>query len=398
MIKILFSAVLALSLTGCLDLSSINGAKKSSKSGKPQETSEPNSGTNSPGSVAGSAPKTDHQVGNGGGGVCLGGDCKTLAEAGVKIDGPEEIYYNLSTELSTKVKETLNRLPLASYRETLLKKIMGVGKTYRVVEVVDTEKLESIRLKYASVLQEITSTVKVEDVEIFAFAGPEEGYSFIGEDSQTYLLPKFFQLSLEQQAKILIHEANVKIYSNDLSETDILRLALEFDGLAQDLLNDPTLILNKKFRIDRWEELCAGMAHELKIFRPSSRVNWIAWLFVNKGLLFEGGKAGTFSTYSLGFEASKIAANYTVPPAFLRLFKYDENFSLDYKTITNWKNILSEETAINICQEKLQGAERTMVAYPVTDDLANIRMIAISCQMINQMTNPEIYIEVKEVK
>jgi hypothetical protein len=34
-----------------------------------------------------SGPVTDHQVGNGGGGICIAGACTTMAEAGLRING-----------------------------------------------------------------------------------------------------------------------------------------------------------------------------------------------------------------------------------------------------------------------------------------------------------------------
>lgn len=161
----------------------------------------------------------------GGAGICMTGQCLTLAQAGVRLApesiGPrgEAIGWVMPPSL---LKEIVGVSKLLPFGETQLKtQTVGSYGTFLKVNSVSQDVLQKIRSAYEDVLRETHSGQLSKDLEIFA----------ISNEKNTFLLPPFFDLSSFQQALILFHEGIVRTHAQDY------RLALKFDGYLLDYLN-----------------------------------------------------------------------------------------------------------------------------------------------------------------
>lgn len=187
--------------------------------------------------------------GGGGGGFCINDRCYTAAEAGFRVNSGEKIGYILTNELLDEVQSLLEMLPLStSIRDQLLEEIGGDSQTYRKVVSVEKGKYRSLVYSYKKIFQASDYRFKSQTFELFAFS----------TGSNTYLLPKFFSLDLQQQAKILIHELIVRLSPN---ESGVLN-ALKLDGYIQDLAENRKVnfgelawLLSATFKLDGSEVL-----------------------------------------------------------------------------------------------------------------------------------------------
>jgi hypothetical protein len=325
--------------------------------------------------------QVDHQVGNGGGGICLAGVCSTLAEAGLRIPGPTDDFYLLSPTLVKAVTQLVNSLPLAGNQESYILNIVGQGATYKLVDVIEPEKLEQIRTKYADVLSHYQSSIDSKDVKIFAFASDNSSGAI------TYLLPEFFKLSLQQQVKVLIHEKNVR----DFQAPQIFAAVLEFDGLIQDLLNNPKILLDPQFRLDRWIQLSEGFKGSS--YEPNPRyagrnmAAWFFWYKVNKGIVFETAKLCSTEQdilfYKCNVNIPLLTSNYEVSAAFVR--------ALNMSSFTHYKDVgtippkppkptqVGPDGAQQACESALGNQNTVSILYPYKGQGPDYLMAIIEC-------------------
>ncbi len=166
--------------------------------------------------------------GNGGGGFCNQGVCKTAAEAGIKIRGSSTTpdYWIMPSDVLNELQRITASLPLGG--KEILKKSFGDPDTYMIVDSVKDRALKEIKKNYIDVMKENGFSPSAGVLEIFAVSDSEH-YT---PDNKTYLLPSFFKLSARQKALILIHEGNIRNRSS-------LTEALEFDSLLLSYLKDP---------------------------------------------------------------------------------------------------------------------------------------------------------------
>ena len=336
-----------------------------------------------------SVAETDsHQVGNGGGGVCIAGTCQTMAEAGLRMAVPGEEYSSLDSNLILEIKKTIDQLPLASYRETLLSSIIGQGNLYKKLEVIDSQKLEMIRKRYAQALLVNNSTIDISQVHIFAFSGIENSRSI------TYLLPEFFNLTLQQQVKILIHELIIRRTAND-NQQEGLNYAFEMDGIIEDLLKDPQVYFAEKFRNDRWELLCAKFFQQYFFeyttsFKESAVANWFLWLKEVKNIVFEVDKVCeekrknvVYWDNNCAFNFNKMSINYYAPVIFLKLFDSDVDLPSFYNGISGVpldESKLKREEIIDVCKKYLSDKSSSVdLLYPIKQTFPDTQVIYLRC-------------------
>jgi hypothetical protein len=319
-------------------------------------------------------PQPDNgQVGNGGAGVCIAGQCSTLTEVGLRIPGPEEEFYSPPPELAQKIAQIAAKLPLGNRREKFVADTIGQGQNFVIVEISDATLLEPIREQYAEILAKYNDTIDPQDVSIFAFADADSDT----DAGRTYLLPTFFQLSLEQQAKILIHERNVRgrlaRYSWDTDHT--FEIALELDGYIQDLLVKPSLWKQSDFRIDRWIKITWDY-YSRGYSDNTGLALWLEWLRVNQSIIFETPKVfKTGDSFSLS--VARISQHYLVPPAFLRFVdKFSNTLHFEYRPA----KIFTDEQYLNICRQNLKDQSYVSILYPyVSNAEGDYNFLRLAC-------------------
>jgi hypothetical protein len=274
---------------------------------------ENGSGGGSPSSSVG-----DHQVGNGGGGICIAGGCVTITEAGLRIRGPQEQFTSLDPQTIQALVALAEKVPFGDYRQLIIAKAIGTGSTFKRLEIVDPEKLEVIRQRYLSVLRRHNPALEDADFQLFAFAGRAGQYS---SEYFTYLLPSFFQLSPQQQAKILIHEMNVRPPTDEQMFLNVL----ELDGFIEDLAGDLELFMKPDFRMDRWTYLLSSVVERHSgssmDYKKSSVFAWIHWYFANKNYVFDNAKfcSGNSTSFCTP-DMSVISRYYNISAPAARVF------------------------------------------------------------------------------
>ncbi len=144
-----------------------------------------------------------HVVGNGGGVICIAGECKTLSEAGLQLvpeyDGvwlPEGYHYSEVQKTITN-KVTLPK-DVAQYLNTV---VFGNADMFRRVDVIDPAKLDAIKKRYVELSNEAGFPLDPATFEVVAFSSDDTV-----TPAMTYLLPGFFKLDIYHQASILFHE------------------------------------------------------------------------------------------------------------------------------------------------------------------------------------------------
>lgn len=308
------------------------------------------------------AQKKDHRVGNGGAGVCISDKCVTLPEAGVVLPEPEEQYVMLQQETIKAIHKIAYSLPLgAEGQDALFRETVGQGDTFIRLDIVDPEKLKALKSEYIEILKAAQYSVNENNLEIYAF-----GNTYDMPQPVTYLLPIFFKLTAEQQAKVLIHEKNVR---NLIKGKITFEEILELDNLNEKLLLNPDALLNASFRIDRWTDLSyksiEGKSYDVR----SQMVKiYLGWLLKNQNLILENSKAcGTEYGFSTDcyFDRTMAMLNYNLPPAFIRLA---DKMSFKSMLLFQDKIELEEQDQaeiLKICSEKLASKENVLrLIYP----------------------------------
>lgn len=363
---------------GALMIASCIQSSGSSSNGSPAESP---TNTNDPiktGSATTSSASVDHQVGNGGGGVCIASNCITLSEAGLKITSPIEEYYQLSTNTVKAIKNLTDRLPLGDFKEYIVNLTIGTGQTFKVLNVADPLKLEVIRQRYAKVLAQYLPETNMADVQIFAFSGYCNFDRPYSSEYCTYLLPEFFKLNSDQQAKILIHETNVR---NEIKAEKFISV-LELDGLMEDLLADTTLIIDNHFRIDRWVELLQSFGRPTLDgrSRTASLTLWLAWLQKNKGIIFDLSKiTKSPDKFSIRLDIPLLTSNFEIPPAFARVLN---NIFIISELYEGTSNITKKELE-QICNHHLMNKNDISFLYAFRNQTNDYELLKISCSIKN---------------
>jgi hypothetical protein len=325
---------------------------------------EPGGGTS-----ANRAGKSGHQVGNGGGGVCLAGQCITISEAGLRIPGPKEEFYLLKPAVVKAVRELVNNLPLGVYRGEILKTAVGTGKNFKLLEIDDPAKMEKIRGEYAEVLRKYKSSIDPRDVTIFAFAD--------GESREvTYLLPAFFKLDPVQQAKILIHEYNVRGIS---SQTDF-ESVLELDGYIEDLLRDASLVGKEQFPLERWLLLLSKFHYAAWNANRMAYQLWMFRAYQLRKTLFEPAKFCQISKSSCWPDVAKINENYEIEPGFMRFISNLGEFGFYYDSYFGAPSRIDPRAVPVKCAEMLRpNVDYANFFFPYQPGPVDYAVAAVKC-------------------
>jgi len=176
-------------------------------------------------------------VGNGGGVICITPDkCITLAEAGLKLKHQPEGFYRLPQALLDHAKLIISISGIhPEIQRTLFQRVLGKTKTYQPVETIDEKKHAQLKAAYLKTVKDIDANFRLNNFEIVAWSD--------SENKVTYLLPRFFELTMRRQAYLLIHEANVR----ESRDSQVLMAALQFDVLFQSLVEKPGTITDPNF-------------------------------------------------------------------------------------------------------------------------------------------------------
>lgn len=166
-----------------------------------------------------------HSVGNGGGVICIKGQCKTLIEAGLEVKPEYQGVWLPTGDLIQRVHAGLQKLAFhESIKKKLAVRILGRLDQFRKAEIVDPNKLELIKHQYIDLAEDAGFVIDPATFELVAFSSDDTM-----TPAMTYILPKFFELNPDQQADILIHEG---LYRGQ--PTSDLRYVLQFEHAARE--------------------------------------------------------------------------------------------------------------------------------------------------------------------
>lgn len=145
---------------------------------------------------------TGYDHGNGGGVICINNKCQTLADSGLSISAEYPDFWIPSEQVLKNISKFIGLMPLPDF---LLKKIHKNALLkmthFKVVTVVDPVKLDAIKQLYIETLKATSPNFDTTNFKIVAISSDNSA-----PDQNTFLLPDFFNLDDEQQAKLLIHE------------------------------------------------------------------------------------------------------------------------------------------------------------------------------------------------
>jgi len=180
--------------------------------------------------------KSADKIGNGGGMICVGGKCITLAEAGFKpvaVEASLEICDDALTELN-KIVELLPRLPQPHNAESIISplnvsEIIGNLGDIQFVKSANPDMVRKFLRRYSEVLKNSNASGFQKNLEIAGFTVPDSEFS---NHRTTYLIiDKFNQLSSPRsKALLLIHEYSLRVNGKTLED------ALTFDAAIVDYL------------------------------------------------------------------------------------------------------------------------------------------------------------------
>lgn len=167
--------------------------------------------------------------GGGGGGIRIGDKVYTLAEAGLKLEDPENPYFpdGETVEATVSAVQSIAEIFEGKDKKRLYNGIFSNDHVYQKVEVVDPALFSRLKDEYASFVD--TLPIKGE------FVLP--AYT---ENKTTYLFPEFFEASPSTRALYLIHEAAFFIDPEEKLQ-NVLRLELA----AMNYLRDSKNLKNK---------------------------------------------------------------------------------------------------------------------------------------------------------
>lgn len=324
-------------------------------------------------------------IGNGGGGLCFGKECSTLTEMGLKPKYPNETFTSIDPVTAKELERIINKLPFGSAAGNVLKRALGNGETYISLEIADEQKLLAIKQKYAKYLNSINSIVDVKNLTIFAFSRVDViniAFSQLYDPKdQTYLLPDFFKLSPTQQAKILIHEANVRgQYHGDFER------ALQLDSLIEEALQFSDLAhFHGEFRYDLWSDLVTHFFRFLYIHPwQIDLAGWLKWHNTKTGLVLRFNEiCSSIDSYSCDFDKKAAQIHYNLLPAFVRFLSDTSQSMRFYKDYQILKSGPYYQEVANFCfQNKLLDQTIGVVVVPFRVD-HHFLMAAVNCAAIN---------------
>lgn len=180
--------------------------------------------------------------GNGGGGFCYdNGKCVTLAEAGLRIPRGEINLFMLSEEVEAEIKRIVAILPLSeANKRGLVKNAIGERNTFMPIEQSDVKKYKKVLKSYQQLIRQYAPRLPSDEFVLYAVSEQQS--------SRTYLLPTFFDLGLQQQALLLLHEANVRN-----RPSGVITTAIQWDGMVDDFLNHPEVASPVSFMVTHHE-------------------------------------------------------------------------------------------------------------------------------------------------
>lgn len=209
-----------------------------------------------------------HATGNGGGVICINGKCETLIDAGLRVlpefDGvwiPTNDHYTL---VKTRITDGLI-VPKAIQADVYYR-VFGRADHFRRVEVIDPVKVDLIKQRYLDVANKAGFKIDPSTFEVVAFSSDDTI-----QPALTYLLPKFFELSVEDQSKILIHEG---LYRGQPS--DSLRFVLQLENAIHAVIQSRTKCVGSM--LDSVFEACMNQqftVHRLSLMPKSALVGSI---------------------------------------------------------------------------------------------------------------------------
>lgn len=209
---------------------------------------------------------TGHGVGNGGGVVCISGRCMTLQDAGLKISPefsgvwiPDSAHYSL---VEKKVNAQII-LPEAIKSQLGYDTFARVNQ-FRKVDVVDPIRLDEIKKRYLDIANQSGVTIDPATFEVVAISSDNTI-----QPALTYLLPKFFELAVEEQSSVLFHEG---LYRG--RATSDLKYILQFESAMHELGLDKASL---KPKIDQ-----LILAHKLGLMNKAELMGTMLLLTVLK--------------------------------------------------------------------------------------------------------------------
>ncbi len=151
------------------------------------------------------------ESGGGGGGICKGNKCITLAEAGFKFTNPTNPNYEFSYQVIKELDDINSKLPLKISTEA----VIGKPGDVVVVEVSNDRRVKKFLKDYQSLLVANGSADLSKRIELLAFTNGKK----------TYLIrEKYESLDTRSQALLLLHECKLRVMGMSLTEalkTDI---------------------------------------------------------------------------------------------------------------------------------------------------------------------------------
>jgi hypothetical protein len=160
--------------------------------------------------------------GGGGGGLCDVNGCKTLAQAGLRINDEYE-YYDIESAVLNDLETVLKQMPygIKLYAKSLFLEIIGEEKTFRLATPENLPAYKQFRNDYLNLIKVVAPETDISKFDLLAASDRET----------TYILPNYFGLDTRGKSLLLIHEYLVR-KGRDLR--DILR----FDGVFKDYLTE----------------------------------------------------------------------------------------------------------------------------------------------------------------
>lgn len=144
----------------------------------------------------------EHGMGNGGGVICINGACKTLIDSGLAVSATYPDFWVPNEDLVKAVNSLVKKHPLSSeIRDLVFRKIFLNLTHFKVVEIVDPNKVNTIKDEYINLIKKMNPYLDMSNFQVVAISSDNTVL-----DPSTILLPAFFNLSVDQQAKVLIHE------------------------------------------------------------------------------------------------------------------------------------------------------------------------------------------------
>lgn len=194
--------------------------------------------------------------GNGGGGFCYdNGKCVTLAEAGLRIPRGEINLFMISEEIEVEIKRIVSILPLSQVqKKALVKNAVGERNTFMPIEQSDAKKYKKILKSYQQLIRQYAPRLPSDEFVLYAVSEQEA--------SRTYLLPSFFDLGLQQQALLLLHEANVRN-----RPSGVITTAIQWDGMVDDFLHHPDEASTVNFLVTHHELNFSESDDDFELFR-----------------------------------------------------------------------------------------------------------------------------------